>query len=74
MSACKDCRHWRRNGKGHAGQCDLLSGPGLLGTSRRAMTTTADGRIATVITAADFSCADFAEKGLDETVAPPAEE
>jgi hypothetical protein len=34
------------------------------------MTTTSDNRYAAVITREDFGCADFAEKDLDETVAP----
>ena len=70
MNECKDCRYWRRqSGGSHAGKCELLSGPGLLGVARRAITTTPSSYYATVITAGDFGCADFTEKDLDETVA-----
>lgn len=70
MNECKDCRYWAgQTSRTESAVCQLLSGPGLFNRPRRAITTSPDHRYATVATAADFGCADFAERPLEETSA-----
>lgn len=69
MNECRVCRYWRRQSAG-TGSCLLLSSEPRFEVSRRAIAIADHQRdSASLLTRPDFGCADFAEKGLDETVA-----